>query len=296
MFGRIGRRGAVLLFGALVGACGAAPYPYDLNFNYGKYRFDLVDETVINKERSSVISQTLEVRSADRPGEVLFRENQPSWNVMREYPPLGTDLWGDGRSGFIAFGYAGGAHCCYDNRIFILGKELEVLKMDTGDSTLKFVDLDGRPGFEVERRDMAYIYWKTGFGSSPAPRVVYRYDKGRLVIATDLMRGPPLLPAEFEAKADEVRSSAIWGRDGPNMYDSDLWKVMLDLIYSGNMAQARAFGDRAWPVHIGGKDAFMKELFDCMLPRSRFWPYVAALNHLPLSKVGDWCPGRPDGG
>ena len=78
-------------------------------------------------------------------------------------------------------------------------------------------------------------------------------------------------------KADELRSS--WSDDFfvSLLSPPDLWKEMLDLIYSGNMNQAWQLVDLSWPKSDKRKSKFLKE-FKTQLSKSRYWQDIQKLN------------------
>ena len=67
-------------------------------------------------------------------------------------------------------------------------------------------------------------------------------------------------------------------------FNSDLWGVMLDLIYSGHSGEAYEFLEAAWPPARAGKREFVEE-FRAQLASS---PYVAGVEALGHPKL----PGR----
>lgn len=52
---------------------------------------------------------------------------------------------------------------------------------------------------------------------------------------------------------------------------------MLNLIYSGNMAQAWKLLDLAWPEGMSGKEKFLEE-FKAQLATSPFWEEIEKMN------------------
>ena len=167
----------------------------------------------------------------------------------------------------------------------------KVIKIRSHDFPISFKELDGRPGLEVIILETIFLYWKTSFASSPAPRVILRYGRGEYRIATDLMKEPAMGREHLLQHAQEVRTSTRWGRYDYYPFDERLWKIMLDLIYTGNVEQAREFAELAWPPSFPGKNDFLTELFKCQIRHSDYWKDIAALNGLQSGQpVGD-CPG-----
>ena len=227
---------------------------------------------------------------------------------------LGTDITGDGRPNVFVSTYSGGAHCCYAYLVLEVGEQFRVVNhLGTGDSLIRLRQIDGVPGLEIELWDDNFVYWKTVFAGSPMPRVVLKYSGGKYRVAPALMKAPSRSLHTLEGMARRVRESPWWKREplhsGGNTalaglesdrslerYEPELWDVMLDLIYTGNMPQARLFLDMAWPPGWAGKQDFAREFFTCQLRRSRYWPAVAFINGVPAAKPPADCPPGPESG
>ncbi len=256
---------------------------------YQDYLFRLYDYTEMSEGKPLLIEQTLVVLKSGRE---VFRETGYRWYIANEVPKFGVDITGTGQPNVVLSEYSGGAHCCTTNYIFELAEPLKVIRVPSDDFPITFKELDGRPGLEIILLDTIFLYWKAGFVGAPTPRVVLRYDKGAYQVATDLMKEPPMGREHLLRHAQEIRGSAVWGNDEDYPLDQRLWKIMLDLIYTGNVDQAREFTDMAWPQTFPGKKEFLFEFFDCHLRRSLYWPGIAALNGLSPKEPEKNCPLR----
>ncbi len=237
---------------------------------------------------------------------------------------LGQDVTGNGVPDVVVRRTTVGNRQYHGYYVFELGSKLRhVDGVYTGNALAEFVDLDGKPGLEVETVDDVFkYYWKGDQGTFRPPRVVLRFKDGKYQIAPDLMRMPrrdlknPELfaigvddinvrrpkqrpipkdptPEELAAFALEVRDSPVWRQDHRPI-PRELTHVMWNLIYVGAAERAVQFFHSAWPDWREGKDEFFREFYQCQLRVSDYWPAIAEMNGLPAEKpVGD-CPGLYD--
>lgn len=241
-------------------------YEIDERTILGIVRIDslVMDALLIIRDETIVWSQTgwrFLVEEADIPG-----------------VPRGSDVTGDGRPDLLVVEWTGGAHCCAIFHLFALDPEVRLLaSLDTADVGAAFADLDGAPGLEMETADPGWAYWYTSFADSPAPRVVLRWsDETGWTPALDLMVAPAPSDEDLAAQAATVAASDRWGGGD---FEPELWRVMLDLIYTGHGDLAWSFFDAAWPAGQGGKEAFARD-FRCQLAAGPWWPALAAMNGL----------------
>lgn len=285
---------AIALF-AVSGAHSAAQE--DRRIHEVRYRDYLIR---VHKAIDSATDEKIEILRDDK---LLFvaedhRVQATDLNIGPDgpYDPIGVgeDVTGDGQPNLVVRLHSGGAHCCDTFLIIAVGARFRLInRLDTRDYGIVFRDLDDAPGFEIETLDATFAYWKAPFAGSPAPRVVLAYRDGKYRPAPDLMRRPSMAEPVLNTRAKRIRDGGRW--DWHEMYSLDgrLWAVMLDLIYSGNAVQARAFLDMAWPLGRPDKNEFADELFRCQLRWSQYWPTIAAMNGLPPrdpEPVGD-CTG-----
>ena len=244
---------------------------------FGDYTFRILD-----------LEGFVDILTVYRVNEVVYTLENMS--VRIKPVPLGTDFTGDGQPNAVLTTWSGGAHCCYELVILEIGEEFrEVDRIYGRDSVFEVKDLDGKPGLEVLLADSNFAYWKAGFGSSPSSEVILRYEEGGYRLAPDLMRLPPMPGGELAHRAREVRHSELWDKFPKYPLPSDLWGVMLDMIYTGNMEQARPFLDSAWQTGRPGKEDFLTAFY-CRLQKSSYWPELAAMNGLPSPVLVNDCP------
>jgi hypothetical protein len=283
----------------------------DLNLVFGQYQFGLVHEFSKN-DKNYILSDTLIIQGiGHETKKPLFSKTDYRWLVDKEYPKFGADITGDGQPDAVVFAWSGGAHCCYDNYIFELGNTFRAHQIYSGDFPLKFVDLEAGGALEIIVQDTNFLYWLTSFSRSPAPRVILYYKDGTYKIAMNLMRDSPPIQLKLDAlKTSLVKGKAAWEIANviaaPPDQRADHYlrseeatkflKAIIDLVYSGNMATARALIDRAWPSAAPGKDAFLREFFECQVRHSHYWSGIARLNGVPANPPAKGCPGGPESG
>jgi hypothetical protein len=185
-------------------------------------------------------------------------------------PKPGIDINSDGIPELVVENWSGGAHCCFTYSVFSIGKRFKkIAKIEGMNTGIIFRDIDGDGNYEVILSDWSFAYWETSFAFSPAPKVILRWENGKYVVATDLMRKAPREPKELEKYTREVAEIFTKAEDGTlyGFWGPKLWGYMLDLIYEGNMDQARTLLDMAWPVgripggQLSKTGEFAKEAF-----------------------------------
>ena len=211
-------------------------------------------------------------------------------------------MTGDGRLNVVVKSWSGGAHCCFQYLVFSIDADT-VRLIDciyTGDYGLTFAKRDDAAGFVGITRDDNYVYWHAGYGDAPAPRVIMTFCDGAFRADADLMREPPSPAEELGRLAREIRDSDLrWQKaderfflrypDGLH-FDTRHWGVTLDLLYSGNIDEAREFFDKAWPEGRIGKQDFAFKFWECHIRRSRHWPTIREMNGLTGDRPPDDCP------
>ena len=135
-------------------------------------------------------------------------------------------------------------------------------------------------------RENAFAYWRAAFARSPAPDVVMRFRGGMYRADAELMRAPPPAAHELERLANAVRTSPVWDTG----LEPELWRVMLNLIYTGNASVAREFFEAAWPKGRAGKEEFAHEFWECQLRHSQYWPTIKEMNGLAGDQPAEDCP------
>jgi hypothetical protein len=206
--------------------------------------------------------------------------------------PSGTDITGDGVADMVLLSYSGGAHCCSTYYIFAFEpffRQLAVI--ETQDSGARFESKPGLTGLAMITGDNTFAYWNTYYAASPAPEVILAWNGTTYAPATDLMAAPAPTADALSKKAADVAASDQWTATD---MDPDLWREMLDLIYSGHADLAWTFLDEGWPAGRDGKDTF-KTNFRCQLATSPYWNVVAAMNGLDPSDTPADCSGNTGG-
>lgn len=189
-----------------------------------------------------------------------------------DLPAVGTDLTGDGQPDLVVHEWTGGAHCCYFFHVFEIGPHFRFIQTIDAEHSedAGFKQLDADPALEFEMVDWTFAYWHCCFTDSPAPAVILKYRGNKFEMAGELMRKPGWSPATFAQKVADYQVAypvAGW----PFCQD------LVDLIYSGNMAQAWELVERAWPAEGPGQAKFLAE-FKAQLHTSPYWPAVWRMN------------------
>ncbi|HXP73033.1 MAG TPA: hypothetical protein VN823_02730 [Stellaceae bacterium] len=157
----------------------------------------------------------------------------------------------------IFVGFSGGAHCCFTAHLIWIEGRVHHQEIPLTDSDLKIEARGGPPRLRFS--DFDFANWNASFASSPAPEVVLAYDprRGEYGLDPDAMRKPAPSDTALADQAAGIRKKyeALSGDE----LDPSLWAAMLDLIYTGNAASARALLDAAWPEAKPGKAEFLAD-------------------------------------
>ena len=191
---------------------------------------------------------------------------------------VGRNITGNGKPNLVLFEHTGGMHCCLFFHLFELGKTFRKIQtIDLAHADLvDFANLDGDPALELPLNDWTFAYWKTGFATSPAPRIVLKYKDGQYRTAPNLMKKSLPSPQELEALAKSIRESPDW-QDAEADPPVDLLAEILSLIYTGHMKEAEAFLNKAWPEGREGREAYWQEL-KAQLAKSPYWKEIHAMS------------------
>ena len=230
-------------------------------YRRGKGSFEIIrnDERVYATHGYSF--QIRSYREGDRP------ENSKS---------IGADITGDGNPNLVVSEWTGGTHCCFHLHVFEIGESFRYIQtIRAGHSELAdFKNVNGDAALEFPVADWTFVYWRTCFSTSPAPRVVLKYDGRKYTMAQELMRKPPLEQDELIEAVKKIKG--YFDRDEGEP-DYLLWTRMLELIYAGNMDQAWTLARLSWPAGIDGREEFLKD-FKEQLRKSRFWEEIKEMN------------------
>jgi len=184
------------------------------------------------------------------------------WSDM----PAPIDLNADGILEWAVWGYSGGAHCCATLHIFSLGNPPRLLSStDLRDSDpTAFCDLDADGLFEIEARDWSFAYWNASFADSPAPAIILTlFPPYSFLIPRGVSRstGLQLNPSLMARPAPSATEWQTWLAEIPATFEPanpppQIWRHMLNLIYTGHPGLADEFLDAAWPGKSPEKEAF----------------------------------------
>lgn len=180
---------------------------------------------------------------------------------------IGRDINGDGVPEVVLYEWTGGAHCCFVARVISLGQKCCILAEIEGQHSVpEFLDCDGDGLMEVVVHDWTFAYWPDCFATSPAPRVVLRWNGASYVADAVLTAAPaPPLP-QLRARADEIRCQGWRSHRIPQ----ELFGTALDLMYSGHEDLGWQFIGWAWKPDVPLDEELLKELHE-RLAQSRYW-------------------------
>lgn len=226
-------------------------------------------------------------------------------------PVPGTDIDGNGIPDLLLYEYSGGAHCCYTVWHIECGERPFVrCGLYTGHSRPVFGDMDGDGRVEVRLVDTSYAYWNECYAASPFPPVVLRIRNNHYEMAEEIMRAQGPSAAEVEEMGRKLRTCVAYFSaleeslrqdtglpesnedcDGPPMQawrnghvtvPSSVWRMMLDLIYSGRNREALAFVETVWPKGKPGKEDFTRDVADLVVESwyGQRLPWITELKRL----------------
>jgi hypothetical protein len=197
-----------------------------------------------------------------------------------DFDLIGRDLTGDSNANLVIYEWSGGAHCCFTMFMFQIAKEFkEIAKIDGRHGVPTFADMDGDSIPELVLYDWSYGYWPGSFASSPSPRVILQWSKGRYVVAADLMSYPTPSIQEMEAEAAKIRNSAGWTSGPDSKYNryyipQELFTGVLDLMYGGHEELGWNFIRDAWTDKFPIDEELLDELREKM-NSSPYWCQLA---------------------
>jgi len=166
--------------------------------------------------------------------------------------------------------------------VFSIGKEFRFIdKIEARHGGLvNFKDVNGDGVLKFFGHDWTFAYWNTCFAESPAPTIILKYKEDKYRLDVDLMRKP--LPDSEEEKvlAEKLRVDDGWEKkvswaETDVTPPPEVWRHMLDLIYSGHSDAAWDFLDKVWPKNKSGKEEFLTS-FRKQLAKSPYWNLIKA--------------------
>jgi len=186
-------------------------------------------------------------------GHTRYRLSAQSINIVYRRAGQKTDEEPD----LIVTAYGGGAHCCYTVHVISIDGAVADEKIAIRDSELELDSSVTPPGLRFY--DFAFAYWNAAFADSPAPLVVFVWDREARRYRPDIAAMHQPAPDEATLAASGAEMRAKLAANPPDRPDPALWGHMLDLIYAGNAAAALGFFDVAWPPDRHGKAAFLAD-------------------------------------
>ncbi len=196
--------------------------------------------------------------------------------------PVGKDITGRGIPDLVVSEWTGGAHCCFNYYVFELGERFQqIAKLEVRDADLShFEDLDNDGKLEFVTNDFTFAYWNSSFAESPAPEVILSFREGTYKLVVRLMSKPVPEGNVLKEKAKQVREDRSWKEGNPPV---ELWKTMLDLIYTGNADAAWKLLDKSWPKNIPGKKKFIAD-FKAQLKTSPYYVGIMEMNSMSSAR------------
>ncbi len=196
------------------------------------------------------------------------------------------DVTGDTYPEAVVESFSGGAHCCFDYLILDMRDGVRPLaRIDAGNGDAKFEDTDGDGVTELLTVDNTFAYWEECFAGSPLMHVVLTWKEGAFHLDDAVMRrnGPAI--AEVQEALPGVREAFTTNTGIAGHQDaawapvpSDLWRMMLRLIYAGRAPEARGFFDAAWPEGKSGKSVFYAAFMETLREGSPYYKDLVLLN------------------
>jgi len=221
----------------------------------GDYRIRIVADTASHER----------VVDITREGRRVFARRSADFRIER----AGQDLTGDGQPDIFLIEFTGGLHCCTRGDVLELGRTFHdygTIDGADGDVTLDDVDHDGIP--EIKVGDFRFAYWRdVPFSDTPVPDVILKLHGDHYEVACDLMRQPPPGAASLREAARNLARG--WTTGDPPV---DLWGYAVDLVYSGNAADAWRLLDIAWPRDNPGRADFLSDLKQQLLGSPCYTP------------------------
>jgi hypothetical protein len=249
---------------------------------YGDYRIKVSACTFNSREANPGFSK-LEIFKAGRRVYAvkshLFYVGQAITDPRHADSPftVGKNVTGDGKPNLVVYAWNGG-NWGFRHLLFELGPTFRLVQVLGGAEGDCFVNLDGGPALEFSEFDSTFLFCEGScMADCVGTGVRLKYNGSRYVFAPELMRKPPLPPQALEAAAAEIRGMEAWAEN--NSPPVALWQKMIELVYSGNMAQAWALVDLAWQGDAAKKGKFLAA-FKKKLKTSPYWPALADLNHV----------------
>ena len=191
---------------------------------------------------------------------------------------LGQDITGDGNPNMVIREWGGGAHGPHFFHIYELEPRFRFIQcIQIGNGS--FDNLDADPAIELKVYDGVFSYLRSSYAGSPYIPVYLKYRDGAYRLALDIMRKAPLPPTKLSEIADLIRVLPEWkdpvDHTGPP--PMSLWHEVIDLVYSGNLTQARILFHLSWPYYIEGRNEAWADFLE-RLSSSDYWKGIQEIN------------------
>ena len=189
-----------------------------------------------------------------------------------------ADKTGDGTPDIAIQYYSGGAHCCFDLNVYELGKSVvKVPTLSTADAGVVPMRSNPTGGLRLRSADMTFAYWNMSFAGSPAAVIVLDFKDGQWRPNFAAMKKAPPSAALLKKKAAAARKKLTTEpyKTGEYGFEEAFWGEMLNLIYTGNEAEAWNYFEMVWPEGKPGKQQFRDD-FTEQLNMSPFWKMIQA--------------------
>jgi hypothetical protein len=208
---------------------------------------------------------------------------QRDWSLPAESTAhkLGAtdDLNNDGTPDLVVFAYSGGAHCCYTVTIIELSDPPRIIATIDAQNGMAIKPATADPAragqYDFDIPEQSFDYWNAPHVASPMPAVYYRLIDHHLSIDLAEMLKPAPQQETLDAEAARIRAAMA----APSSeLEPDLWRIMLDLIYTGHEPASQPFFEAAWPPDRPGKDHFFND-FRAVLEKSPHYQNLTAALH-----------------
>jgi len=166
----------------------------------------------------------------------------PGNSINTAIDPLsGKDINGDKFPELIVSEYTGGAHRCVSTTVYSLSTELNtILKIDSGNCSGEFKDLDHDGKLEFVVCDDAWAYEKCSFAFSPMPTVVLAYNAAKGRYEPDTPHYREYFQSEIAKSMAAAEKEFADPARNQNLDACTVLGPTLDLMYAGRFEEGVA--------------------------------------------------------
>lgn len=200
--------------------------------------------------------------------------------ALRVREPAGGNVTGGTTPQLVLTAWSGEEQCCYTVHLVELGETPRLIQsLELGRSDIDvFNQFDDDPALEVGLPDWSFAGWPSGMAFTPVPRVILHWDGERYEPSSKLMRAGTMLYQMQDRRQPNSEEETV----------AAIFKDTLDMVYAGRMKAARTLLKQLLPQSKENKE-LERAFFDCKLPASPWWPFIAGLNHLPAKPPAARC-------